>query len=90
VGWIDLGSELTWALILASARHLAREAGSVRDGGWQTGIGANLRGNRHIDQPYRRLHESELGGSDQSRGHPTQDKMNGHEVGLADIARVLR
>jgi phosphoglycerate dehydrogenase-like enzyme len=36
--------ELTWALILASARHLAREAGSVRDGGWQTGIGANLRG----------------------------------------------
>jgi phosphoglycerate dehydrogenase-like enzyme len=36
--------ELTWALILASARHLVREAGSVRDGGWQTGIGANLRG----------------------------------------------
>ena len=36
--------ELTWALILASARHLAREAGSLRDGGWQTGIGANLRG----------------------------------------------
>jgi phosphoglycerate dehydrogenase-like enzyme len=36
--------ELTWALILASARHLAREAGSVRDGGWQTGIGASLRG----------------------------------------------
>jgi phosphoglycerate dehydrogenase-like enzyme len=36
--------ELTWALILASARHLAREAGSVRDGGWQTTIGANLRG----------------------------------------------
>src|SRR5947209_9413099 len=36
--------ELTWALILASARHLAREAGSVRDGGWQTSIGASLRG----------------------------------------------
>jgi phosphoglycerate dehydrogenase-like enzyme len=36
--------ELTWALILASARDLAREAGSVRDGGWQTGIGANVRG----------------------------------------------
>jgi phosphoglycerate dehydrogenase-like enzyme len=35
--------ELTWALILASARHLAREAGSIRDGGWQTRIGANLR-----------------------------------------------
>ena len=38
--------ELTWALILASARHLAREAGAVRDGGWQTSIGANLGGKR--------------------------------------------
>jgi phosphoglycerate dehydrogenase-like enzyme len=36
--------ELTWALILASVRHLAREAGAVRDGSWQTSIGANLRG----------------------------------------------
>jgi phosphoglycerate dehydrogenase-like enzyme len=36
--------ELTWALILASLRHLVQEAGSVRDGGWQTSLGANLRG----------------------------------------------
>ena len=36
--------ELSWALILASARQLAREAASVRDGGWQTRIGTNLRG----------------------------------------------
>ena len=36
--------ELSWALILASARHLAREAASVRAGGWQTSIGVNLRG----------------------------------------------
>ncbi len=36
--------ELTWALILASARQLVQEAGSVRDGGWQTSLGANLRG----------------------------------------------
>ena len=36
--------ELTWALILASARHLAPEVRSLRDGGWQTSIGANLRG----------------------------------------------
>ena len=36
--------ELSWALILASARHLASEAASVRDGGWQTRIGTNLRG----------------------------------------------
>ena len=31
--------EHSWALILASARDLAREAASVRDGGWQTSIG---------------------------------------------------
>ena len=36
--------EFSWALILASARHLAREAASVRAGGWQTSVGANLRG----------------------------------------------
>ena len=36
--------EFTWSLILASMRHLTREALSVRDGGWQTTIGANLRG----------------------------------------------
>jgi len=36
--------EHSWALILASTRHLAREAASVRAGGWQTSIGANLRG----------------------------------------------
>ena len=38
--------ELTWALILASGRHLVREASSVRDGGWQTSLGSNLRGKR--------------------------------------------
>src|SRR5271168_354556 len=36
--------ELTWALILASARRLVREAGSVRQGGWQTSIGRELHG----------------------------------------------
>jgi phosphoglycerate dehydrogenase-like enzyme len=36
--------ELTWSLILASMRHLDREAASVRQGGWQIGLGANLRG----------------------------------------------
>jgi phosphoglycerate dehydrogenase-like enzyme len=36
--------ELTWALILGSARHLVQEARAVRDGGWQTAIGAELRG----------------------------------------------
>ncbi len=36
--------ELTWALILASARHLARESQSMRAGGWQTTIGRELAG----------------------------------------------
>jgi phosphoglycerate dehydrogenase-like enzyme len=36
--------EMTWALILASARHIVRESNSVRDGGWQTSIGRELDG----------------------------------------------
>ena len=36
--------ELTWALILASARHLVTETNSVRSGGWQRTVGADLRG----------------------------------------------
>jgi phosphoglycerate dehydrogenase-like enzyme len=38
--------EFTWSLILASMRHLDRETASVREGGWQTGLGASLRGKR--------------------------------------------
>src|ERR1700740_3117523 len=36
--------EFTWALILASARHIATESNSVRSGGWQKTVGADLRG----------------------------------------------
>jgi phosphoglycerate dehydrogenase-like enzyme len=36
--------ELTWALILASARYLVRESNSIRAGGWQTSIGYELDG----------------------------------------------
>ena len=36
--------ELTWALILASARHLVEESNSIRAGGWQTSIGHELNG----------------------------------------------
>lgn len=36
--------ELTWALIMASARNLADEAASVRAGGWQTSVGRELDG----------------------------------------------
>ena len=36
--------EFTWALILASTRHLVIESDSVRSGGWQKTVGADLRG----------------------------------------------
>jgi phosphoglycerate dehydrogenase-like enzyme len=36
--------ELTWALILASARHIVTESNSVRSGGWQQTVGADLCG----------------------------------------------
>jgi phosphoglycerate dehydrogenase-like enzyme len=36
--------EFTWALILASARGLVDEAVSLRAGGWQIGLGTELRG----------------------------------------------
>ena len=36
--------EFTWSLILASMRGIDREAASLRTGGWQTGLGSNLRG----------------------------------------------
>ena len=36
--------EMTWALILASGRHLVGESNSIRAGGWQTSIGQELDG----------------------------------------------
>jgi phosphoglycerate dehydrogenase-like enzyme len=36
--------ELTWALILASARHIPFEAASVRGGGWQCSLGDDMAG----------------------------------------------
>jgi hypothetical protein len=36
--------EFTWALILASARNIVKESNSVRSGGWQQTVGADLRG----------------------------------------------
>jgi phosphoglycerate dehydrogenase-like enzyme len=36
--------ELTWALILASARHITAEAAAIRAGGWQHSIGEDLAG----------------------------------------------
>jgi len=36
--------EFTWALILASTRHVVTESSSVRFGGWQQTVGSDLRG----------------------------------------------
>jgi phosphoglycerate dehydrogenase-like enzyme len=40
----DPAIEFTWALILASARHIVMESHSVRSGGWQQTLGTDLRG----------------------------------------------
>jgi phosphoglycerate dehydrogenase-like enzyme len=37
-------AELTWALILGLARDIVREDRSIRDGGWQLSVGADLAG----------------------------------------------
>ena len=39
-------AELTWALILAVARHLPEEMANVQRGGWQTTVGTDLAGRR--------------------------------------------
>src|SRR3954453_22215924 len=39
-------AELTWALILATVRHIPREDASVRAGAWQRTIGGDLAGAR--------------------------------------------
>jgi phosphoglycerate dehydrogenase-like enzyme len=36
--------EMTWALILASARHVASENANLRTGGWQRAVGDGLKG----------------------------------------------
>jgi len=36
--------ELTWALILAGARHITAEAGALRSGGWQHSLGDDMGG----------------------------------------------
>src|ERR1700680_341673 len=40
----DATIELTWALILASARNVVTESNSVRSGGWQQTVGTDLGG----------------------------------------------
>src|SRR6266853_3620528 len=40
----DPAIDLTWALILASARNIVAESKSLRSGGWQRTVGTELRG----------------------------------------------
>ena len=37
-------AELTWALVLAAARQIPRQAASLQHGSWQCGVGTTLRG----------------------------------------------
>ncbi|MGA8547370.1 MAG: D-2-hydroxyacid dehydrogenase family protein [Mycobacterium sp.] len=43
-GYVESTVELTWALILATARRIVDETLSVRAGGWQTAVGGQLGG----------------------------------------------
>ena len=43
-GYVESTIELTWALILATARRIVDESVSVRAGGWQTAVGPQLGG----------------------------------------------
>ena len=43
-GYVESTVELTWALILATARRIVDETLSVRAGGWQTSVGGQLGG----------------------------------------------
>src|SRR5258708_9193275 len=43
-GYDSIGAEeMTWALIMALARHIVPENASLRAGGWQTTVGVDLR-----------------------------------------------
>ena len=42
--WSTPTIELTWALVLASMRHIVQENAAIRDGGWQSSIGEDLQG----------------------------------------------
>jgi phosphoglycerate dehydrogenase-like enzyme len=42
--WSTPTIELTWALILASKRHIVEENAAVRDRGWQSWVGGDLHG----------------------------------------------
>ena len=37
-------AELTWALVIAAMRQIPQQVASLKDGGWQAGVGSSLRG----------------------------------------------
>jgi len=41
-GYIEPTTELTWAILLSLVRHVPEEVASVRAGGWQVALGADL------------------------------------------------
>jgi phosphoglycerate dehydrogenase-like enzyme len=41
---LTAAAELTWALVLASVRHLPAELAAFRQGGWQVAVGGDLHG----------------------------------------------
>lgn len=44
-GYVTTGApEMTWAMLMAMARHIPRENQNIRQGGWQTTIGTDLSG----------------------------------------------
>src|SRR5260370_38762739 len=48
--WPTPTIEMTWALILASMRHIVEENAAVRDHGWRTSIGQHLH-RKHLGAP---------------------------------------
>lgn len=50
-------AELTWALILASARQIPRQVASLQAGTWQAGVGGTLRGRTLGIHGYGRIGE---------------------------------
>ncbi len=44
-GYLESGApEMTWALIMAIARHIPKESNNFKSGGWQTTIGGDFKG----------------------------------------------
>jgi len=70
--------ELTWALILASARHISSEAASVRGGGWQHTLGDDF-----VEQVHQLLEFVVLGAGP----FVAQPVENADDAGVGPILR---